>query len=85
MSAEQRGRQSLNLATGFPKANLSLPSGTQLDMLPDRWARIGHRAKDKTSVFNNLHWTSCHFHLVMTGTPENIWMFSLFRGSQGIL
>ena len=55
MSAEQRGRQSLNLATGFPKANLSLPSGTQLDRLPDRWARIGHRAKDKTSVFNNLH------------------------------
>ena len=55
MSAEQRGQQSLNLVTSSLRANLSSHSGAQLDRFPDCWTRIGHRAKDKTSVFNNLH------------------------------
>ena len=55
MPMERRGRQSLNLVTSSPGATISSGPGTQLDMLPGCWARIGHRAADLSAVFSNLH------------------------------
>lgn len=55
MATEQRDRQNVDLITGVPRAYISSYGGSQLEMFPDRWARINHRAKDKNFVFNNLH------------------------------
>jgi len=60
MSVEQRRRQNLNLVTGVRGTYTSSKHGQQLDFLPDRWARINKKAKDKTFVFNNLH---MHLHV----------------------
>lgn len=59
MSAEQRDRQDLNLhpCTSFThRGRYEKHAGKQeqLVMFPDRWERIGSRAKDKGAVFNNL-------------------------------
>lgn len=55
MATEQRGQQSLNRATGARRVFINSRGKSQLDMLPDRWARINNRAKDLSFVFNNLH------------------------------
>ena len=60
MIVERRERQHLNLITDSQKASIGLSPGTQLDWFPDRWIRIGRKAKDKNFVFQNLH---MHLHV----------------------
>jgi len=64
MRDERREQQNLNLVTGSPTsygAGLREQEEVhQLDMLPNRWARVSLKAKDKNSVFANL---LTHFHV----------------------
>lgn len=62
MRKERREQQSLNLETDIHSTLSSRKSGDEaskpaqkLSFLPDRWSRIGLRAQDGSSVFNNIH------------------------------
>ena len=59
MSAEQRGRQSLNLTPCTPNTHRNVNRGqvakqTHKAKFPNHWMRISSRAKDTESVFDNL-------------------------------
>ena len=60
MRKERREPQNLNLVTSTHGIFIDPINGEQLDMLPDQWARIRARAKDKTFRFENLH---MHIHV----------------------
>ena len=62
MGVERRGRQNMNLDTGTRTSHSRrleedevMEQGEQLSFMPDRWSRIGFRAKDTSSLFNNIH------------------------------
>ena len=53
MLMERRDRQNLNLVTDTHSTNNSGTNGHR-GLYPNRWARIGFRARNKSFVFNNL-------------------------------